>query len=76
MTFDQAIMHAYEADLISEETAVLYSTRKGVVQRNIDQIKKQRGLHVEMSSGLRLDAPEEAANVIQRQPPKRGLFGI
>ena len=60
MTFDQSITRAYEADLISEETAVLYATRKGIIQRNIDQIKKQRGLGAEMSSGLRLDTVEPA----------------
>jgi twitching motility protein PilT len=76
MTFDQAIARAYEADLISEETALLYSTRKGVVQRNIDQIKKLRGLHVEMSSGLRLDAPEVKGPTIPQSPAKRGLFGF
>lgn len=55
MTFDQCIARAYEADQITEETANLYATRKGVIQRHMDQIKKQRGIAKENTSGLRLD---------------------
>ncbi len=86
-TFDQAITRAYEAGVISEETANQYATRKGIVQRNIDQINKQRGLETEISTGLRLDTPQEAAKGPLRtsstpadQPPtlkppaKRGFF--
>src|SRR5919198_2324512 len=36
-TFDQAIVRAYEAGMITEETAVAYSTRKAIVQRGIDK---------------------------------------
>jgi len=71
-TFDQAISRSYEAGQITEETALLYSTRKGIVQRNIDLIKKQRGTSVEVSSGLRLDTLEAKSG--QTPPPKRGLF--
>ncbi len=59
-TFDQSIMRAYEADLISEETALLYGTRKGKLTQTIDGIKKQRGLLEDKVSGLRLDVPEVA----------------
>ena len=54
-TFDQCILRAYETDTITEETANLYATRKGVVQRQIDQLKKQRGFATETNTGLRLD---------------------
>jgi len=74
VTFDQSICRAYDAGLISEETALLYATRKGVVQRNIDQIKKQRGVAVEMSTGLRLDTPSAAPGDSPR--PKKGIFGF
>ncbi len=74
MSFDQSVTRAYEADLITEETALLYATRKGIVQRNIDQIKKQRGLGAEMSSGLRLDTV--TAKGAPSKPEKRGLFGF
>lgn len=57
-TFDQSILRAYEAELITEEIALLYSTRKGKLMQSIDGIKKQRGLLEEKSTGLRLDVPE------------------
>jgi twitching motility protein PilT len=58
-TFDQSIMRAYEADMITEETALLYGTRKGKLTQIIDGIKKQKGLLEEKASGLRLDTPEK-----------------
>jgi twitching motility protein PilT len=56
MTFDQALLRSYEQGIITEETAVAYSTRKGVVQRGIDQIKQKRGEKTSDVAGLRLDA--------------------
>jgi twitching motility protein PilT len=41
--FDQACLEAYEQGIITEETALLYSSRRGVVSRGIDVIKKGRG---------------------------------
>jgi len=55
MTFDQCILRAFEAGTITEQTAYLYATRKGVVQRHIDQLNKQRGIATETPTGLRLD---------------------
>lgn len=60
MTFDQSILNAYEAGHISEETAVLYASRKGRVTRGIDLIQKARGIDTELDSGLRLDLPANA----------------
>ncbi|MEI8340102.1 MAG: PilT/PilU family type 4a pilus ATPase [Verrucomicrobiota bacterium] len=64
-TFDHSIIRAYEADLITEETAILYSSKKGRITREIDDIKKLRGLDTSGSSGLRLDVPQP-----QFTPPK------
>src|SRR4051812_3622110 len=58
MTFDQSILHAYENELISEETARLYASRKGRITRGIDLIQKGRGYDTDLDSGLRLDLPE------------------
>jgi len=55
MTFDQSILAAYENDLITEETARLFATRKGRITRGIDLIHKVRGADAELDSGLRLD---------------------
>lgn len=60
MTFDQCIIAAYEAGHISEETALLYATRKGKVTRELDLLQKSRGLDTEIDSGLRLDLPNNA----------------
>jgi twitching motility protein PilT len=60
MTFDQSILIAYESDLISEETAKLYASRRGRVTRGIDLIQKARGMDTDLDSGLRLDLPENA----------------
>ena len=55
MTFDQAIVRIYEAGMVSEDTAVTYSSRKAVVQRGIDRIKQTRGEKTSDVEGLKLD---------------------
>src|SRR5881398_3108801 len=60
MTFDQCILNAFQNDLISEETAGLYASRKGTVARGIDLILKTRGVKSELESGLRMDVPTNA----------------
>ncbi len=60
MTFDQSILAAYENDLITEETATLFASRKGRITRGIDLIQKARGVDNDLDSGLRLDLPENA----------------
>ena len=57
MTFDQSIINAYRAELITDETAMLYATRKGKVSQAIDQFKKARGIATNTESGLKLDLP-------------------
>ena len=42
-TFDQSALAAYEQHIITEETAVVYASKRGVVSRSIDNIKKERG---------------------------------
>ena len=60
MTFDQSILNAYENDLIDEDTAQLFASRKGKVTRGIDLIQKARGVDNDLDSGLRLDMPVNA----------------
>jgi twitching motility protein PilT len=60
MTFDQSILAAYESDLISEDTAKLFASKKGRISRGIDLIQKARGVDTELDSGLRLDLPANA----------------
>ncbi len=58
-TFDAACLEAYEHNLISEETALFYCSKRGVVSRNIDKIKKGRG-EIFTSSDLKMKEPAKA----------------
>jgi twitching motility protein PilT len=58
--FDQACLTAYEQNLITEETALTYSSKRGFVSRGIDAIKKARGESY-ASSELKMKAPGKAA---------------
>ncbi|HID31569.1 MAG TPA: twitching motility protein, partial [Desulfobacterales bacterium] len=42
-TFDRHIIGLYEKGLITQETAMAYASRRGVVGRGIDQVKSARG---------------------------------
>jgi len=48
-TFDQHILELYEHGLISEETAMIYSSRRSAIGRGLDKIKAARG---EATSGI------------------------
>jgi twitching motility protein PilT len=43
ITFDDYIVELYEKGLITEETALAYASRKGIVGRGIDSVKSSRG---------------------------------
>ena len=43
ITFDDYIVELYEKGLITEETAMAYASRKGIVGRGIDFVKSGRG---------------------------------
>jgi twitching motility protein PilT len=53
-TFDNACLDAYEAGLITEETALLYCTKRSVVSRGIDNVKKTRGEMSASANTLRM----------------------
>jgi len=55
MTFDQSLVRAYEAGLITDETASAYATRKAVVQRGVDALKQKRGEKTSDIESLRID---------------------
>jgi twitching motility protein PilT len=54
-TFDMAILELFEQGLVTEETALLYCTNKGVMTRGLDKIKKTRGETTSSLTGLALD---------------------
>lgn len=53
-TFDFSALEAYEQGKISEESALLYCTKRGPVMRGIDNIKKNRGECTTSINSLRM----------------------
>ena len=56
--FDQACLEAFEQGLITEEIALLCSTKRGIVTRGIDNIKKKRGESTTDLSSLQMRRSE------------------
>ena len=75
-TFDLSAMEAYADAIISEETALLYCTKRGPVTRGIDNIKKGRGESTTDISSLRMkekEIPKPAPGAQQQQQPAAKL---
>ena len=71
-SFDQSCLEAYPAGTITEETAVLYCSKRGPVQRGIDNIKKSRGENT-TEFVLKMAEKFEAAARIPAPPPLQSL---
>jgi twitching motility protein PilT len=54
-TFDQNIMKLFQDGVITEDTALAYASRKSVMRRGIDDIKKKQGLVTSDIDELALD---------------------
>lgn len=63
--FDNACIEAYEQGKITEETALLYCTKRGTVTRGIDHLKKARGESTTDVNGLRMRTISESKS----EPP-------
>ncbi len=59
-TFDSSALEAYEEGKITEESALLYCTKRGPVTRGIDNIKKTRGEPTHVMNSLHMK-PGQAA---------------
>ena len=59
-TFDQHILKLYQEDLITEETAMAYASRKAVVGRGIDTLKSAKGEKTADIDELNMDDEYEA----------------
>jgi twitching motility protein PilT len=59
-TFDFSALEAFEQGKITEETALLYCTKRGPVMRGIDNIKKTRGESTFNMSSLRMKSGQNA----------------
>lgn len=53
-TFDQAVLHAFEEGIITEESALAYCSKRGPVTRGIDNVKKRRGEATTTLVGLKM----------------------
>lgn len=60
-TFDFACLESYEQGKITEETALLYCTKRGHVTRGIDNLKKARGESTSNVGSLRMKGPSSGA---------------
>jgi twitching motility protein PilT len=64
-TFDRDCLEAYENGLITEDVTLAYCSKRGVVIREIDRIKKQRGENTSNLSQLQMkpDASKKDAAI-------------
>ena len=70
-TFDQACIDAFEKGFITEETALLYCSKRGVVSRGIDNIKKERGEITSTVGSLKMRGGGQSEG--EPVPPSSGL---
>src|SRR5947199_1849846 len=58
-TFDHAALDAFEHGRITEETALLYCTKRSVVSRGLDNVKTRRGESTTEASNLRMRTSDD-----------------
>ncbi len=63
-TFDQACLEAFEQGIITEETALLYCSKRGPVSRGIDNIRKVRGESTATGPDLRMKTTESSRSAV------------
>ncbi len=66
-TFDFSSLEAYEQGKITEETALLYCSKRGSVARGIDNVKKVRGECTTTLQSLRMKSGHNSA--VPDEPP-------
>lgn len=65
-TFDHACLEAFDQGKISEETALLYCSKRGVVTRGMDNMKKSRGEVTSTVGALRMKS------IVEKLPSAAG----
>jgi len=58
-SFDQSLLKAYQAGLITEETVMIFCTHKHKMRKDIDLMKKLSEGTFEIPSGLRLQTKSD-----------------
>jgi twitching motility protein PilT len=72
-TFDFSALEAFENGTISEETALLYCTKRGPVTRGIDNLKKGRGESTTDISSLRMKEKDPTGSAPAAARPTTAL---
>jgi len=72
-TFDHSCLEAYKKHIITEETALMYCSKRGVVTRGIDAVKKARGDSTTNISDLRMTPSVDIARSAKPAPPPLSL---
>ncbi|MBI2947956.1 MAG: PilT/PilU family type 4a pilus ATPase [Verrucomicrobia bacterium] len=72
-TFDQACLDAFDQGLVTEETALLYCSKRGPVTRGIDNIKKKRGEAATNMPQLQMQKDDGKAKKAEPPPVPTGL---
>ena len=72
-TFDHSCLDAFTRHILTEETALMYCSKRGIVTRGIDNIKKSRGDSTTNISDLRMTAPTETPRQAAAKPPPAPL---
>ena len=54
-SFDQSLLKAYKADLITDETALIFCAHKNKMRRDLEMLKKLRNMSFDEPSGLQMD---------------------
>jgi twitching motility protein PilT len=67
--FDHACIEGFEKGIITEETALLYCTKRGVVSRSIDNIKKERGEITSSVGSLKMKPGAAGAAGAKKEEP-------
>jgi twitching motility protein PilT len=68
-TFDDSCLEAYKKNIITEDTAMMYCSKRGVITRGIDNIKKARGDVTSNISDLRMSPSPEINRGAKPAPP-------
>ena len=58
-SFDQSLLKAYKADLISDDTAIIFCAHKHKMRKDIDLLKKLRNGALDMPSGLQMQTESD-----------------
>ena len=68
-TFDNACIEAFEEGIITEETALLYCSKRSTISRGIDNLKKSRGEMTTTMGSLRMKTPPQSNSSLSDGAP-------